>query len=99
MRRTLIGLLTLLSAAVIALAGTPGHAASYPERLIRLVVPFPAGGPTDVAARLIAQAMSSRLGQPVVVENLVGAGGRIGAKAVAGSELRTAIRCCSAAPM
>jgi tripartite-type tricarboxylate transporter receptor subunit TctC len=85
MRRTLIGLLTPLSVAVIALIGTPGHAASYPERLIRLVVPFPAGGPTDVAARLIAQAMSSRLGQPVVVENLVGAGGRIGAKAVAGA--------------
>jgi tripartite-type tricarboxylate transporter receptor subunit TctC len=85
MRRRLIGLLALLSTAVIALAGTPGQAASYPERLIKLVVPFPAGGPTDVAARLIAQAMSSRLGQPVVVENLVGAGGRIGAKAVAGA--------------
>ena len=85
MRRRLIGLLALLSTAVIALADTPGQAASYPERLIKLVVPFPAGGPTDVAARLIAQAMSSRLGQPVVVENLVGAGGRIGAKAVAGA--------------
>ena len=85
MRRRLIGLLALLSTAVIALAGTSGQAASYPERLIKLVVPFPAGGPTDVAARLIAQAMSSRLGQPVVVENLVGAGGRIGAKAVAGA--------------
>ena len=85
MRRRSIGLLALLSAAVIALAGTPGRAAAWPERLIKLVVPFPAGGPTDVAARLIAQAMSSRLGQPVVVENLVGAGGRIGAKSVAGA--------------
>jgi tripartite-type tricarboxylate transporter receptor subunit TctC len=85
MRRRLIGLLALVGAGVIALATTPSDAASYPERLIRLVVPFPAGGPTDVAARLIAQAMSSRLGQPVVVENLVGAGGRIGAKAVAGA--------------
>jgi len=84
MRR--IGLLAILTAAVLALAATPGHAASWPERLIKLVVPFPAGGPTDVAARLIAQAMSSRLGQPVVVENLVGAGGRIGAKAVAGAD-------------
>jgi len=81
----MIRLLALLVAAVLALAGTPSHAASYPDRLIRLVVPFPAGGPTDVAARLIAQAMSSRLGQPVVVENIVGAGGRIGAKAVAGA--------------
>jgi tripartite-type tricarboxylate transporter receptor subunit TctC len=84
MRRTLIALSALLSAAVIALAATPSPAA-YPDRLVKLVVPFPAGGPTDVAARLIAQAMSSRLGQPVVVENLVGAGGRIGAKAVATS--------------
>src|SRR5207237_7126898 len=59
------------------------RAEGYPERAIKLVVPFPAGGPTDVAARLVAQALSSRLSQPVIVENLVGAGGRIGAKAVA----------------
>ncbi len=82
MRRILIGLFAVLLPAV---ASVPSHAA-YPERLIKLVVPFPAGGPTDVAARLIAQAMSSRLGQPVVVENVVGAGGRIGAKAVAGAD-------------
>jgi tripartite-type tricarboxylate transporter receptor subunit TctC len=86
MRPSLTGLLAPLMATVIALATAPSHAAAYPERLIKLVVPFPAGGPTDVAARLIAQAMSSRLGQPVVVENLVGAGGRIGAKAVAGAD-------------
>lgn len=61
----------------------PARADSYPERLIRIVVPFPAGGPTDVAARLIAQSLASRLGQNVVVENLVGGAGRIGAKAVA----------------
>ena len=63
----------------------PSHAAAYPERIIKIVVPFPAGGPTDVAARLIAQSLSSRLGQTVLVENLAGAGGRIGAKAVAGA--------------
>jgi tripartite-type tricarboxylate transporter receptor subunit TctC len=79
MRRTLVGLLAVL---LLAMAGAPSQAA-YPDRLVKLVVPFPAGGPADVTARLIANALSSRLGQPVVVENLVGAGGRIGAKAVA----------------
>ena len=55
----------------------------YPERTIKIVVPFPAGGPTDVAARLVAQSLSPRLGHSVIVENQAGAGGRIGAKAVA----------------
>jgi tripartite-type tricarboxylate transporter receptor subunit TctC len=63
----------------------PASHAEYPERTIKIVVPFPAGGPTDVAARLIAQSISSRLGQGVVVENHAGAGGRIGAKVVAGA--------------
>ena len=62
-----------------------GHAEGYPERTIKIVVPFPAGGPTDVAARLIAQSISNKLGQGVIVENHAGAGGRIGAKAVAGA--------------
>jgi len=61
----------------------PGHAEGYPERTIRIVVPFPAGGPTDVAARLVAQSLSTKLGHGVIVENQAGAGGRIGAKAVA----------------
>jgi tripartite-type tricarboxylate transporter receptor subunit TctC len=60
-----------------------GRAEGYPEHTIKLVVPFPAGGPTDVAARLVAQALSPRLGHNVIVENQAGAGGRIGAKAVA----------------
>src|SRR5882762_10307724 len=59
------------------------RAEGYPERTVKIVVPFPAGGPTDVAARLVAQALSSRLGRGVIVENQAGAGGRIGAKAVA----------------
>jgi tripartite-type tricarboxylate transporter receptor subunit TctC len=81
-RMTVLSLLAVLTVALLA-ATRSGHAQSYPERLIKIVVPFPAGGPTDVAARLIAQSISSRLGQNVVVENLAGAGGRIGAKAVA----------------
>ena len=76
-------LLALLAVVLVAAASGPGHAQSYPERPIKIVVPFPAGGPTDVAARLAAQSLSSQLGQNVVVENLAGAGGRIGTKAVA----------------
>src|SRR5262245_15735398 len=76
-------LLALLAVALLAAVSGPGHAQSFPERPIKIVVPFPAGGPTDVAARLAAQSLSSQLGQNAVVENLVGAGGRIGTKAVA----------------
>jgi tripartite-type tricarboxylate transporter receptor subunit TctC len=63
----------------------PCRAEHYPDRAIKIIVPFPAGGPTDVAARLIAQSLSSKLHQSVVIENHVGAGGRIGAKLVATS--------------
>ena len=77
--------LLLLAIALVPAPSSAGRANSYPERPIKIVVPFPAGGPTDVAARLIAQSLSSTLGQNVLVENIVGAGGRIGAKAVAGA--------------
>jgi tripartite-type tricarboxylate transporter receptor subunit TctC len=77
------GLLSLIGGlSGLSLSG-PGRAETFPERTIKIVVPFPAGGPTDVAARLVAQALSSRLGQNVVVENLTGGGGKLGAKAVA----------------
>jgi tripartite-type tricarboxylate transporter receptor subunit TctC len=61
-------------------------AQSYPSRPIKLIVPFPAGGPPDVIARVLADAMSSRLGQTVVVENRVGAGATIGTRLVAIAE-------------
>jgi tripartite-type tricarboxylate transporter receptor subunit TctC len=76
----------LSAIAAVSLAVTvshPANAQSYPERLIKIVVPFPAGGPSDVAARLVTQPLSSKLGQSVIIENLPGAGGRTGAKAVA----------------
>jgi tripartite-type tricarboxylate transporter receptor subunit TctC len=61
----------------------PSEAQSFPDRMIKIVVPYPPGGPSDVAARLVAPPMSSKLGQSVIIENQPGAGGRTGAKAVA----------------
>ena len=55
----------------------------YPNRLIKIVVPFPPGGPTDTAARLVVQSLSATLGRSVIIENMAGAGGRTGSKAVA----------------
>src|SRR5262245_28998718 len=65
------------------IGGHPADAQSFPDRMIKIVVPYPPGGPSDVAARLVAPPMSSKLGQSVIIENQPGAGGRTGAKAVA----------------
>jgi tripartite-type tricarboxylate transporter receptor subunit TctC len=62
-----------------------GDAASYPNRPIRIVVPFAAGGPSDIMARALAQKLNQEWGQPVVVDNRIGASGIIGADAVAKS--------------
>ena len=67
----------------IAAVSMPAIANSYPERPITLVVPFAAGGSTDVVARIIAQKMTEGLGQQVVVENVGGGGGNVGAARVA----------------
>ena len=61
------------------------QAQTYPDRPIRLIAPFPAGGLADVLARVIGDEMSKSLGQPVIVENRAGAGGNTGADAVAKS--------------
>ena len=76
-------LLAVLMASLSTVSIQPSRAEGYPERTVKIVVPFPAGGPTDVAARLVAQSLSTSLGHNVIVENQAGAGGRIGAKVVA----------------
>ena len=62
---------------------TVAQGQSYPERPIMVVVPFPAGGPSDVVARVVADQMAKILGQPVIIENVGGAGGTIGSARVA----------------
>ena len=76
---------TRLAAALTALLLSPVAMAqtAYPTKSIRLVVPFGAGGPTDVVARLVAEHLSQKWAQQIVIENLVGAGGNTGASAVA----------------
>ena len=81
---------TLLAATLAAVSGgivpQVAQAQVFPARAMRMVVPFPPGGPADLAARALAPAMQSRLGQPVVVENRAGAGGTLGVGLVAKAE-------------
>jgi len=71
--------------ALMALLAWPVAAQNYPSKPIKIVVPFPAGGTSDVLARLIGQKMTESWGQPVVVENKPGSSGNLGADAVAKS--------------
>src|SRR5919112_4433190 len=72
----------LAGAAAALWSATGGAMAAYPERTITMVVPFAAGGTTDVVARIMADHMSRTLGQQIVVENVTGAGGTVGAARV-----------------
>jgi putative tricarboxylic transport membrane protein len=76
----------ILLAILFALAPSMAQAQTYPDRTITMVVPFAAGGPTDTVARLVGEAMSKDLGQQVIVENVGGAGGTLGAARVAKAE-------------
>lgn len=77
---------TLTAAAALALAAAlPGAALAqaYPDKPITMVVPFSAGGTTDILARIVGRALEGELGQPIVIDNKAGAGGNIGAQAAA----------------
>lgn len=83
--RSWTSLVVLSVAALLAMPGA-GAAQNFPNKPIKLIVPFPAGGPADTIARLIAEKMATSLGQPVVIDNRGGAGGATGTAAVAKAE-------------
>ena len=79
-RRTLLA--SVIASGIVARA----RAQTYPDRPIKLVVPFPPGGPVDITARIVGQPLGPILGQPLVIENRGGASGAIGGKIVAAAE-------------
>lgn len=84
--KTLTKLLGMSALATLSLLAVSASAQTYPDRTITMVVPFAAGGPTDTVARLVAETMSKDLGQQIIVENVGGAGGTLGAGRVATAE-------------
>jgi tripartite-type tricarboxylate transporter receptor subunit TctC len=83
--RILHSLLAGVAVVFAAATATPTQAQGYPNKTIKLIVPFPAGGSLDATSRLLAEKLSASLGQPIVVENRAGAGGNIGMDALAKS--------------
>src|SRR5580704_11266591 len=76
------GLVLTVFAASFA-AAIPVHAQNFPDRPVKVIVAYPAGGPTDTVARLATQNIAEQLGQGMIIENVAGAGGRIGTRDVA----------------
>src|SRR5262245_15069217 len=83
-RRASVAFAALAAAALLMPAGA--QAQSYPSRPITVIVPFPAGGPSDVVARIVTEGMSKQLGQSMVIENVGGAGGTLGSGRVASAD-------------
>src|SRR5262245_62476350 len=77
------GFAALLAAGLLATATATAAAQDYPSRSITVVVPFSAGGPSDVVARIVTEHMAKTLGQSLVIENVGGAGGTLGSARVA----------------
>src|SRR5262245_55764502 len=75
--------ITLIGGAALALPAAPAVAQAFPNRPIRLIVPYPPGGGTDIVARILGQKLHESLGQPVIIDNRGGAGGQIGTAAAA----------------
>ena len=88
MKKTFAGRATILAALALSagFSAATGALADFPERAITLVIPFAAGGSTDVVGRIVAERMGQELGQNVIVQNVGGAGGNLGAQQVAKSE-------------
>ncbi|MFI9556290.1 tripartite tricarboxylate transporter substrate-binding protein [Nonomuraea endophytica] len=81
--RMIAAICVLSLAAACGAGGSPGGGGGYPEQNITIVVPFSAGGPTDTVTRMIAEPMAAKLGAKIVVQNVEGAGGTVGADEVA----------------
>jgi hypothetical protein len=82
----MISLIYLVALAGFSAMPLVAHAQSYPSRSITVVVPFPAGGPSDVVARIVTERMGRTLGQQMVIENVGGAGGTLGSARVAAAQ-------------
>lgn len=82
-RHAITAITAAVTAGLLPLTAALAQQGTWPERPIRIVVPYGAGGSVDAIGRTLAQELSSRLGQPVVVENRVGAGSNVGSTFVA----------------
>jgi tripartite-type tricarboxylate transporter receptor subunit TctC len=81
--RIAVSLLACALFLTASFASRPARTETYPSRVVTVIVPFPAGGASDVVARIVAQHMSQTLGEQLVIENVGGAGGTIGSGRVA----------------